>query len=85
MEIQLVDWRTGRNPRQDIKDYFESKGFLSVSKDVDHQDNVVDVYHVNIPSISIGRTIEELRERYDIMITESYFAIDTKGYKFKQR
>lgn len=85
MELQLYDYRNGRTPREEVQEYFESKGYLRTSKSVDHESNVVDVYHIQIDSISVGRAIEELKERYDIMITDTMFGVDTKGYRFKQR
>lgn len=85
MRTQLIDWRYGREPRQEVIDYFNSKGYLSTSKTTDHNNEQVTVYHIEVDPMGIGRMIQELSERYDIMITEQFFGIDTKGYKFKQR
>lgn len=85
MKLELFDYRTGRTPREEVVEYFKSKSYLRTSKTTDHLDNVVDVYHIQIDSISVGRAIEELKDRYDIMITDTMFAVDTKGYRFRQR
>lgn len=85
METQLVDWRYGREPRQDVLDYFKSKGYLRTSEGLGKDDEVFTTYHIEAESLGMARMIQELSERYDIMITESFIAIDTKGYRFKER
>jgi hypothetical protein len=83
--LQLIDWRFGRTPRKEVIEYFESKGYLRVSEGLGDDNEVFDVYHIEVDSMSVGRMIEELRVRYDVMITETMFAIDTKGNRFRQR
>ena len=81
MKTQLFDWRYGRTPRKEILEYFKSKRYLITSKD----DEGNTIYSIDVDSLSVARMIEELTFLYDIMITDKFLAIDTKGYSFKQR
>lgn len=82
----LVDWRFGKTPRQEVVDYFKSKGYLRTRiQDPIEGDRSITEYRIEYPVTEMGELIEELKETYDIMIRESFLAVDTKGYKFRQR
>lgn len=82
IRTQLVDWRNGITPRQDALDYFKSKGYLRTPIE---GDEYVTVYEIEYPITEMGEMMEDLKENYDIMVRDYILAIDTKGYRFRQR
>ena len=82
MKIQLVDWRGGFGKLTDnVRDYFESKYYLREGTDVGGET----YFEVECDTTVFANMIMELRERFDIMFTGNYMAIDVKGWKFRLR